>query len=92
VWAEKNPVAWARLSAAKEELARLSEERSIPAENLLTPDFLRRLCWDAPMDISTPGIRQALLEKGARAWQTDIVAEALSAVFRTAADTESTAE
>jgi ribonuclease D len=92
VWAEKNPVAWARLSASKEELARLSEERSIPAENLLTPDFLRRLCWDAPMDISTPGIRQALLEKGARAWQTDIVAEALSAVFRTAADTESTAE
>lgn len=91
VWAEKNPVAWARLSASKEELARLSEERSIPSENLLTPDFLRRLCWDVPPDISTPGIRQALLDKGARAWQVNIVAEALSTVFQAVGESEPTA-
>ena len=92
VWAEKNPVAWARLSASKDELARLSEERSIPSENLLTPDFLRRLCWDAPLDISPPGIRQALLDKGARAWQVNIVAEALSTVFQAVGEAEPTAE
>lgn len=81
VWAEKNPVAWTRLSAAKEELTRLSDERSIPSENLLTPDFLRRLCWEAPEDISPAGIRQALLDRGARVWQVDLVSEALSRVF-----------
>ena len=84
-------MAWARLSASKEELARLSEERSIPSENLLTPDFLRRLCWDVPPDISTPGIRQALLDKGARAWQVNIVAEALSTVFQAVGESEPTA-
>ncbi len=81
IWSEKNPVAWARLSAAKEELNRLSEETSIPAENLLTPDFLRRLCWDPPEDVSPTGIRQALLDRGARVWQVDIVSSSLSQVF-----------
>jgi ribonuclease D len=88
VWSEKNPVAWARLNASKEELTRLSQERSIPAENLLTPDFLRRLCWDAPTDISASGIRQALLDKGARVWQVDIVAQALSDAFLDASEAE----
>lgn len=90
IWSEKNPVAWARLSAAKEELTRMSEERSIPAENLLTPDFLRRLCWDPPEDISPAGIRQALLDKGARVWQVDIVSGALSHVFVEANQPEGT--
>jgi ribonuclease D len=88
VWQEKNPVAWARLNASKEELTRLSQERSIPSENLLTPDFLRRLCWDAPTDISASGIRQALLDRGARVWQVDIVAQALSDAFRDAGEAE----
>jgi ribonuclease D len=81
VWAEKDPRAWARFSAAKEAIALLAEERSIPAENLLTPDFLRRLCWEPPTDISGQGIRQALLERGARVWQVDIVTEPLSLAF-----------
>jgi ribonuclease D len=88
VWAEKNPVAWARLNASKEELTRVSEERSIPSENLLTPDFLRRLCWEAPEDISASGIREALLDRGARVWQVDIVAQALSEAFRDNSDAE----
>jgi ribonuclease D len=88
VWQEKNPVAWARLNASKEELTRLSQERAIPSENLLTPDFLRRLCWDAPTDISASGIRQALLDRGARVWQVDIVAQALSDAFRDAGEAE----
>jgi ribonuclease D len=88
VWAEKNPVAWARLNTSKEELTRLSEERSIPSENLLTPDFLRRLCWDAPEDISASGIRHALLDRGARVWQVDIVAQTLSEAFLHASEAE----
>jgi ribonuclease D len=90
IWSDKNPVAWARLNGAKEELSRLGEERSIPSENLLTPDFLRRLCWDAPADISPEGIRQTLLDKGARVWQVDIVSEALSRVFVEANQPEGT--
>jgi ribonuclease D len=48
VWAERDPAAAARLSQARAEITALSEELAIPAENLLTPDSLRRLLWQPP--------------------------------------------
>src|SRR4051812_19659071 len=41
-WAERDPVAARRLVLAREALTALSEEHELPAENLLTPDYLRR--------------------------------------------------
>lgn len=81
IWSEKRPEAWARLQAAKEALATLSEELSIPVENLLTPDFLRRLCWDPPAENSVTDVSGALLSSGARQWQVTLVATALVDAF-----------
>lgn len=81
IWSEKRPEAWARLQAAKEALATLSEELSIPVENLLTPDFLRRLCWDPPAENSVTDVSGALLSFGARQWQVTLVATALVDAF-----------
>jgi len=81
IWSEKRPEAWARLQAAKETLAALSEELSIPVENLLTPDFLRRLCWDPPAENSVTDVSGALLSFGARQWQVTLVATALVDAF-----------
>jgi ribonuclease D len=81
IWSEKRPEAWARLQAAKETLAALSEELSIPVENLLTPDFLRRLCWDPPAENSVTDVSGALLAFGARQWQVTLVATALVDAF-----------
>jgi ribonuclease D len=73
-WAEREPVASARLVQAREEIAAFSAEHSVPVENLLTPDVLRRLLWTPPRDLSEAGIGGALLALGARPWQVAITA------------------
>ena len=47
-WADKDPVAARRLLLAREAITATSEELKVPAENLLTPDFVRRLLWTPP--------------------------------------------
>jgi ribonuclease D len=81
VWPDKNPEAFGRLQVAKEVLAAVSAERSIPAENLLTPEYIRRLCWEPPGEITPETISQNLLEKGARMWQVNLISEPLARAF-----------
>ncbi len=81
VWPERNPEAASRMTAAREALTRVAEERAIPSENLLTPDYLRRLCWDPPQPETAASISAFLLDKGARPWQISLVAEALEQAF-----------
>ena len=81
VWPDRNPEAAARMSAAREVLARVAEEHTIPAENLLTPDYLRRLCWEPPEPQSAASIAMFLLDKGARPWQIALVADPLAGAF-----------
>ena len=47
-WADKDPAAAARLSAARAAVTALAEELNMPQENLITPDTVRRLCWEPP--------------------------------------------
>lgn len=79
-WADRDPVAAARLTAARAGLTELSEHWSIPVENLLQPDLMRRLCWSPPSDADVAGFLQA---GGARNWQisltTPVLEKALAA-------------
>ena len=81
VWPDRNPEAAARMSAAREVLARVAEEQEIPAENLLTPDYLRRLCWEPPQPETPASLSAFLADKGARPWQIALVADALAEAF-----------
>ena len=45
-WARRKPEAAARLEAARAALTELSARVSVPTENLLSPELVRRLCWD----------------------------------------------
>lgn len=81
IWADKNPAAASRLESAREVLTRLSTEENIPAENIVTPDYLRRLCWEPPEDLSPQGLASALRERGARPWQVELLAVPLSEAF-----------
>ena len=80
-WAEKDPVAARRLVLAREAITRLSEEHDVPAENLLTPDYLRRTLWSPPRSREpqalTEGVRTLLAGYGARPWQIDLTAPVL---------------
>jgi ribonuclease D len=75
-WAERDPVAAERLIMARDGMARLSEENQVPAENLLTPDTVRRVMWDpAGADLSALG--DQLRKLGAREWQIELTAPML---------------
>jgi ribonuclease D len=72
-WAEKDPVAARRLTLARDAVSALSGELAVPAENLLTPDHLRRLLWAPPATRDPEALAAAAdrqLERyGARPWQ-----------------------
>lgn len=77
-WADKDPAAAARLSAARPALIALAAAHRLPVENLLQPDLVRRTCWQPPEDHSPDGVAAALRAGGAREWQVALAAAVLS--------------
>ena len=71
-WADRDPVAAARLAQARTALGEFAHARSIPVENLLSPDSLRRMLWTPPVAPTLESISDALRGLGARQWQIDI--------------------
>ncbi|MEU6313078.1 ribonuclease D [Streptomyces sp. NPDC047014] len=76
-WADKDPAAAARLAAARTAVTALAEELNLPQENLITPDTVRRLCWEPPQRPEAAAVAQALSAYGARPWQIEQVTPAL---------------
>ena len=73
-WADRDPVAAARLAQARAALADLALAHQVPVENLLSPDALRRVLWTPPEPADADAVAAALRELGARPWQVDLVA------------------
>ncbi|MFH8791907.1 HRDC domain-containing protein [Streptomyces sp. NPDC017941] len=84
-WADRDPAAAARLSAARAAVSALAERLGMPQENLITPDTVRRLCWEPPADLSVTSVTSALAAYGARPWQISQVAPALATALATPA-------
>ncbi len=84
-WAERDPVAAARLGAAREAVGSLATAHRLPIENLLPPDALRRLAWEPPDPATPETITAALTGYGARTWQAELTAIPLAAAFAAAA-------
>jgi ribonuclease D len=80
-WADKDPVAAARLSAARAAVSALAEELNLPQENLITPDTVRRVCWEPPAEPTVAAVAEALAGHGARAWQIEQVAPLLASAL-----------
>jgi ribonuclease D len=88
-WAERDPEAAARLSRARSELTATAKQLDLPVENLLTPDFVRRLLWEPP-EVEQHELDEAvaarLRELGARAWQVELTTQTLTeAIVKAAA-------
>ena len=81
VWSDRNPEADKRLKGARTAIALVSTEMNIPAENVLTPEVLRRLAWTPPYPLDGEGIRTALVGLGARQWQVDATAQVVLDAF-----------
>lgn len=76
-WVDKDPAAAVRLSAARAAVSALAEGLNLPQENLITPDTVRRLCWEPPHRLEAEAVAQALAGYGARPWQIEQVTAAL---------------
>lgn len=81
VWPDKNPEADRRLKLARAAVTEISTELSIPVENLLTPELLRRLAWTPPEPLTLEAVQAALEESGARGWQIDATSQVIHDSF-----------
>jgi ribonuclease D len=77
VWREKYPLRYAALTHARHNLALRAEELSVPLENMISPENVRRICWSNPYG----QVAMALAELGARPWQSEIAAPILEAAL-----------
>lgn len=77
-WAAKYPEADRRLRHAKNALTLIGESAKVPLENLLTPDFLRQICFAPPEPATLETVEQTLMGFGARRWQVDLTADAIT--------------
>ena len=84
-WADRDPDAAARLIAARAGLADLSARVSIPVENLLSPDLVRRLAWAPPAEPGPAAVGAVLAAGGARNWQVELTAPLLADAVRATA-------
>ncbi|WP_228002028.1 ribonuclease D [Nocardia australiensis] len=85
-WERRDAAAAARLTRSRAAMGELSDEHAIPVENLLSPDLVRRLCWDGlpnydrvgdPADLSAD-IDGFLKSGGARPWQRELAVPGLT--------------
>jgi ribonuclease D len=73
-WQDRDPAAAKRLTAVRAVVAALADEHTMPAENLLPPDAVRRLSWQPPAVISPESVAADLAGYGARPWQVELAA------------------
>lgn len=86
-WADRNPEADARLRQARPDVEARAAELSMPTENLLTPESLRRVAWQPPVEPTVDAVADALRAQGAREWQIAQTAPLIAAAFVRAAQT-----
>jgi ribonuclease D len=77
IWRERFPERYAPLTHAKANIQLTANELVIPFENLITPEYVRRICWNSPKS----GVAAALADLGARQWQIEIVAPILESAL-----------
>jgi ribonuclease D len=77
-WADRDPAAATRLQAARAGLAEISEKHSVPVENILSPDLVRRIMWSPPEPRNAATVTEALLAGGAREWQIELTVAVLA--------------
>jgi ribonuclease D len=77
-WADRDPAAATRLQAARAALAELSEKHSLPVENIVSPDLVRRIMWSPPEPRDSAAVAEAFRAGGAREWQIELTVDLLT--------------
>ncbi len=84
MWQSRNPLGYARLTHAKAAILDCALANLMPAENLISPEAVRRVCWPTP-PLDEAGrikfVATELTEFGARPWQIELVLAPLTAIL-----------
>jgi ribonuclease D len=85
LWRERFAEKYAPLTHARFAVENVASEFAIPAENLISPEIIRRICWAPPSDsletLNVAAVSKAMLDLGARQWQVDVVAPLVAAAL-----------
>lgn len=80
-WEQRNPEAAARAGVVRPAIAQIAESVSVPAENLLSPELVRQICWQGVA--ATPAaVDEALQAGAARQWQRELTRDAIAQALR----------
>jgi ribonuclease D len=83
IWENKNPLGYARATHVRARVNELAVEYGMPPENLVSPDVIKKLCWNEPEESDLPSyIVRTLQSAGARAWQIGLIASHLEPGMR----------
>ncbi|BBZ48496.1 ribonuclease D [Mycobacterium heidelbergense] len=86
-WSRRKPEAAARLEASRAGLSEVSQRVGVPTENLVSPDLVRRLCWDWETAPDALEAVDGFLRAGhARPWQRELVDPVLARALQPPAD------
>jgi ribonuclease D len=80
-WAERDPEAAARLAAVRAAVAAIAAAVTMPAENVVPTDALKRICWTPPPERDLATIEATLRQLGARPWQVELTAAGVQAAL-----------
>ena len=79
LWRDRFPEKFIPLSHARHLLSVAADENQMPIENLLTPELMRRICWNYGGDVAElTEISSQLAQMGARPWQIEVTAPLLA--------------
>jgi ribonuclease D len=84
MWQSRNPLGYARLTHARAAVLECAAENSMPAENLISPEAVRRVCWPTPPAEIADRLKfvaSELAEFGARSWQIELISGPISAIL-----------
>jgi ribonuclease D len=84
MWQSRNPLGYARLTHARAAVLECAAENAMPAENLISPEAVRRVCWPTPPEEIADRLNfvaAELAEFGARSWQIELISGLIAAIL-----------
>jgi ribonuclease D len=84
MWQSRNPLGYARLTHARAAVLECAAQNFMPAENLISPEAVRRVCWPTPpVEIADrlKFVASELAEFGARSWQIELISDPIAAIL-----------
>ncbi|MDR1711890.1 MAG: HRDC domain-containing protein [Propionibacteriaceae bacterium] len=80
-WERRSPASYDRWQRVRPAVVAKAEEVQVPVENLLSPDAMRNVLWEAPAAIDASGLDALLAGQQVRQWQRELIVPVMLAAW-----------